>query len=108
MPMVFIETPIFTRALRETLSDEEYSTLQLRLIVDPEAGDLIPGSGGLRKIRVSSGGKGKRGGARVIYFLHPASQQCFLLLIYKKSALENPSLGQLKKIRTAIMQSFYE
>jgi putative transcriptional regulator len=60
--MRFVETPVFTRALLNLLSDDEYRSLQLALMLRPDAGDLIPGSGGLRKFRWSLAGKGKRGG----------------------------------------------
>lgn len=65
----FVETIWFTKRMSELLSEEEYSKLQWRLIEFPEAGDVIPGGGGIRKIRVSAKGKGTRGGARVIYYL---------------------------------------
>ena len=66
--MRFIETPIFTKELRKSLRDEEYRSLQLALILRPEQGDIIPGSGGLRKIRWGAKGKGKRGGCRIIFY----------------------------------------
>jgi hypothetical protein len=64
--MRFIETPIFTRAVDDLLDDEQYRSLQLALLLRPESGALIPGMGGLRKIRWSLKGKGKRGGCRII------------------------------------------
>jgi hypothetical protein len=64
--MRFIETSIFTEELQHLLEDEEYRALQLALLFRPEQGVLIPGSGGLRKIRWSQKGKGKRAGCRVI------------------------------------------
>jgi hypothetical protein len=72
----FLETPFFTRAITQLLHDSEYAALQGALIIDPEAGELIQGSGGLRKIRwqQSRRGKGKRGGIRVIYDLHNAGR----------------------------------
>jgi hypothetical protein len=103
--MVFIETPSFTRLLGEILTDEEYTAFQRQLLANPEAGALIPGTGGLRKLRASAGGKGKRGGARVIYFLNANSEHCYLLLIYKKNTLENPSPSQLRQLRIAMTQS---
>lgn len=82
--MIFIESPIFTADLLELLSDEEYSAFQRYLIANPEAGDVIQGAGGLRKVRWSAGGKGKSGGVRVIYFHVDELEQIRLLLIYKK------------------------
>ena len=66
--MIFIETPIFTADVQALLSDEEYARLQDYLVGHPDAGDVIVGTGGLRKIRWTSAGRGKRGGSRVIYF----------------------------------------
>jgi len=66
--MTFVETKLFTKLVQEYLSDDEYAALQQSLIVSPEAGDVIPGSGGVRKVRWSVAGRGKRGGIRVIYF----------------------------------------
>lgn len=66
--MIFIETPVFTAQIKALVSDEDHAALQCELTADPEAGDVIAGTGGLRKIRMAAKGKGKRGGARVIYF----------------------------------------
>ena len=64
----FIETKLFSRLVVEHLTDEEYSNLQNVLIENPEAWDLIPGSGGVRKLRWGLAGRGKRGGLRIIYY----------------------------------------
>lgn len=66
--MIFIETPIFTEDLAGLLSDDGYGEFQQYLADNPEAGDVIPDTGGMRKIRWGANGKGKRGGVRVIYF----------------------------------------
>ena len=66
--MVIIETSIFTKRVIELLEDDEYKELQLFLAANPESGDIIPGSQGLRKLRWKSQGKGKRGGSRIIYY----------------------------------------
>lgn len=66
--MELIETPTFTRQIRELLADDDYREFQSRLAANPELGALIKGSGGIRKIRVGLSGRGKRGGARVIYY----------------------------------------
>jgi len=66
--MVIIETSVFTRRITELLSDDEYRELQATLVERPKAGPVIPGSGGIRKLRWSASGRGKRGGARVIYY----------------------------------------
>jgi len=66
--MLIIETPIFTKRVKALLSDEEYRLLQNELVARPDAGKIIPESGGLRKIRWSGSGRGKRGGTRLIYY----------------------------------------
>jgi len=63
----FIETRLFTKLVVEYLSDEEYGALQRALMMDPDAGPVIPGSGGVRKLRWAAPGRGKRGGYRVVY-----------------------------------------
>ena len=68
----FVEAPLFTKLVGEYLTDEEYAALQAALAEDPELGDVIPGSGGVRKVRWGTRGRGKRGGVRVIYFVRPA------------------------------------
>jgi mRNA-degrading endonuclease RelE of RelBE toxin-antitoxin system len=66
--MVIIETPIFTRIIKEIMSDDEYRELQEALVNRPNSGDLIKKSGGLRKVRWKLQGRGKSGGIRVIYY----------------------------------------
>ena len=66
--MIFIETSVFTRRVKELIDEDAYTTLQNVLVVNPSAGDVIEGTGGVRKIRVAAKGHGKRGGARVIYY----------------------------------------
>ena len=78
--VVFLETPVFTRRIRELADDEDYRRLQVRLLLDPEAGDLIAGSGGLRKVRMAVRGRGKRGGARIIYYWIGSRSLIYLLL----------------------------
>jgi hypothetical protein len=65
--VIFIEAPGFTRLVYRHLSDDEYAALQWALVLRPEAGTIIPGSGGIRKLRWGKQGRGKRGGLRVIY-----------------------------------------
>jgi len=74
-PMVFIETPIFTKQVQELLNDEAYGRMQLCLATNPQMGDVIQGTGGLRKVRWSVADRGKRGGVRVIYFCVSADQR---------------------------------
>lgn len=73
--MVIIETPLFTRIIGELMSDDAYRQLQEALIQRPEKGDLIPGSGGLRKVRWKLEGQGQRGGVRIIYYCVATDEQ---------------------------------
>jgi hypothetical protein len=67
--MIFTESPAFSRKVYEVFTEEELIALEHRLVLSPDCGNLIPGAGGLRKVRVASGGKAKRGGSRVIYYV---------------------------------------
>jgi mRNA-degrading endonuclease RelE of RelBE toxin-antitoxin system len=87
--MVFVEFPNFTKRVAELLDDEEYRRLQAALIANPELGDLIRGTHGLRKARWSAKGRGKRGGVRVIYYWVTKRHQLLMLLIYPKSARDD-------------------
>jgi mRNA-degrading endonuclease RelE of RelBE toxin-antitoxin system len=98
----FIETRLFTRLVQEYLSDEEYLALQEFLAAHPEAGEVIPGSGGVRKIRWGGKRRGKRGGYRVIYFARLAQGQIWMLTIYPKSVTENIPAHRLRQIRKEI------
>ncbi len=94
--MEIIETPIFTGKINEILSDDEYRRLQWELAVNPEAGALIPGCHGLRKLRWAIPGKGKRGGLRIIYYWYTQDEKIYMLLPYKKSKQEELTKKQLK------------
>ena len=98
----FIETKLFSRLVAEYMSDEQYSNLQNALIKDPEAGDLIPGSGGVRKLRWGVAGRGKRGGIRVIYYARTRQGQIWMLTLYAKNVMENISANVLRKIKEEI------
>lgn len=82
--MVFVETPIFTADVQALLSDKDYAALQRHLVSQPDAGDVIAGTGGLRKVRWTTAGRGKRGGTRVIYYHVVAQAQIRMILIYRK------------------------
>ena len=94
--MEFIETDVFTKRIQEILSDEEYGYLQADLIKRPEAGALIRGGKGLRKLRWAAVGKGKRGGVRIIYYFYSSRQQVYMIYPFKKSNQADLTPEQLK------------
>ena len=98
----FVEAPSFTDHLPDVLSDEEYRRFQGYLSSVPEAGIVIPGLRGLRKIRVAVKGRGKRGGARVIYLHLPKAGIIFLFAIYTKNDIADLSSEQKKRLLTAV------
>ncbi len=100
--MLFIETPTFTKLLTNLINDDSYSKLQETLTLNPDVVDLIHGSGGLRKIRWSLPGKGKRGGVRVIYYWKTEKEQIIFLLIYPKSVQDNLTNKQLKILKQIV------
>lgn len=97
--MIFIETPIFTEDLHELLNDDEYKAFQQHLAENPTAGDVIQRTGGLRKVRWSANGKGKRGGVRVIYYYITAASQIRLLVIYRKGLKDDLTDDEKKELR---------
>ena len=96
--MLFVETSLFSKALPDYLSDENYRALQNHLIERPHARAIIQRSGGVRKVRWAAGGKGKSGGLRVIYYWLKAEDQIFLLTLYAKGEKEDLGAGELKRI----------
>jgi mRNA-degrading endonuclease RelE of RelBE toxin-antitoxin system len=104
--MLIVETPVFTRRVLKLLSDEKYRLLQQVLVADPEAGDLIRHSGGLRKIRWSVAGRGKRGGVRVIYYWVPDRATILMLLMYGKNEQDDLTPKQLRILRNLIEEEF--
>ena len=98
----FVETKLFTRLVRELLTDDEYALLQQALIDDPEAGNVIPGSGGVRKVRWGVSGRGKRGGLRVIYYLRTRQGQIWMLTLYPKNVAESIPANVLRQIKDEI------
>jgi hypothetical protein len=104
--MHFIETSIFTRQVITLLTDDEYRELQVALSIHPESGVIIPRSGGLRKIRWSMAGRGKRGGVRAIYYWIVAKDQILMLFLYSKNEKDDLTPTQLKVLREAVEKEF--
>jgi len=98
----FIETRLFTRLVQDYLSDEDYSRLQSQLIENPEAGAVIRGSGGVRKLRWAAAGRGKSGGYRVIYFVRRSNGIIWMLTMYPKNVADSIPGHVLKQIREEI------
>lgn len=101
--VVFVETPIFTRRIQQHLSDEDYARLQAFLAERPDGGDLIKGSGGMRKLRWAGSGRGKRGGLRIIYYWWVAKDRISLLLIYPKNEQDDLTAEQLKLLKIQLL-----
>jgi hypothetical protein len=97
--MILIESTVFTRQVKELLTEEEYARLQWHLALYPKAGDVIQGTGSLRKVRWASGTGGKSGGVRVIYCHVTSEHQIRLLLIYRKGVKDDLSGAEKKVLR---------
>jgi hypothetical protein len=106
MKALFVELPAFERYRQEYLSDEAYRGLQNELLKAPEAGDVIMGTGGLRKIRHGDPqrGKGKRGGLRVIYFWWESQRQFWLFTLYDKSDMDDLSPKDRAALKAMLKQ----
>jgi len=100
--MEFIEAIAFTKYIYDYLSDEEYLGLQSFLLQYPESGKIVPGSGGVRKIRWAMSWKGKSGGVRVIYYFKRQDDEIWLLTIYSKNEIENIPAHVLRQIAKEI------
>jgi len=85
----FIESSVFQRVLPAYLNDDEYSELQQYLIQNPDIGEIVPGSGGVRKVRWARAGAGKRGGLRIIYFVRYRPNEFWMLTLYAKAKQDN-------------------
>jgi len=104
--MKFVETAVFTRIVKSALPDDDYRTLQTVLLLRPEQGALIPGTGGLRKIRWGGKGHGKRGGYRVIYYWDRESETFYMLYLYPKNEQEDLTDRQAKLLSQLVRKEF--
>lgn len=99
MKGIFVESILFEKRRATLIDDEEFSRLQASLLTDPKMGDVMQGTGGLRKCRLAAKGHGKRGGARVIYYYLDEKQRFYLLLIYAKNEYSDLNTEQRKQLK---------
>lgn len=101
MKALFVELPAFAKYRADYLDDEGFRGLQQSMLKNPEAGDVIEGTGGLRKLRHGDQrrGKGKRGGLRVIYYWWDGGRQFWLFTLYDKDEMENLSADEKKVLK---------
>lgn len=96
------ETPLFLRQAKDVWEESEREEFVNFIARHPEAGDVIPDTGGVRKVRWSRAGTGKRGGARVIYFYHDADHPLYLLMVYAKARQENLTPDEKRAVRKLV------
>lgn len=101
MKALFVELPAFSRYREDYLDDERFRELQKSMLKNPEAGDVIEGTGGLRKLRHGDPrrGKGKRGGLRVIYYWWDGARQFWLFTLYDKDEMDNLSSDEKRALK---------
>ncbi len=97
-PITVFETNMFERAAAKIWSEDERTALVDYVARNPEAGDVIPGTGGVRKLRWGRAGSGKRGGARLIYFYHDMDRPLYLLLAYAKAQASDMSADEKRAV----------
>ncbi|CAD6365813.1 addiction module toxin RelE [Shewanella xiamenensis] len=97
----FVETSIFTRQIKELATDDELKDLQAELIAQPDKGDIIKGTGGLRKVRMAVGNKGKSGSIRVLYVL-ALVDKIYLVLAYPKSVKDSLTAEEKAKLKQIV------
>lgn len=100
--LTFIELPTFAKYREDYLDDAEFTALQRHLLRQPDAGAVVPGSGGVRKLRWTRAGMGKRGGLRIIYYVQDGKGRIWLVMLYAKSARDNIAAETLRQYREAI------
>ena len=97
---------MFTRRITDALSDDDYRLVQEALLRRPEQGDLIEGTGGVRKLRWREAGRGKRGGLRVLYYWHAEREILLMLFLYRKSEQKDLTADQKRILAKAVQQEF--
>jgi len=102
--MKFIETSIFTKIILNLITDDSYRTFQSSLMFRPDAGSVIVGSGGLRKIRWKLPGKGKRGSIRIIYYWDPP-ETIYMIFAYQKTVQKDLTTEQIKLLRKLVEEN---
>ena len=102
--MEFVEAPAFTRHLPDYLDDDDYKEVQARLAANPDLGDLMPGTGGFRKVRWADArrGKGRRGGLRIIYYHFKSDSQIWLVTLYDKNEASDLTVKEKKALKASI------
>jgi hypothetical protein len=103
--MLFVELPPFVAFRERYWTDEELAAVQAFLLATPGAGDLIPGSGGLRKLRWSALQRGKQGGARIIYYWHDAMERIYLIYGYTKNRRDDLTKAQVRVMRKLVQEA---
>lgn len=109
VPISVVETPEFLSATRKLMTDDERALLVDYLAYNPTSGDLVPGTGGVRKLRWGLEGRGKRGGARVVYFHHDAGMPVFALTAYAKNEradLSQQDRNDFRQLTALLVESF--
>lgn len=106
--MLFVETSAFTKHLPVHLSDDSYAALQALLAARPNGGAVIRGSGGIRKLRWGSKGRGKRGGIRIIYYWCVPEARIYLLTLYGKEVRDDLTPGELAAWRRVVEEIEHE
>jgi hypothetical protein len=100
--MVIVETTVFTKLIQELMSDDDYKDLQEALVNRPDLGDVIKGSGGIRKVRWKLEGTGKSGGVRVIYYWVVNDEHIRMLYVYPKGKQANLTKAQLAQLKAIV------
>lgn len=108
MKSVFIESTIFSKLRAQYLNDDEFRLLQAELMLFPEHGMMIQGTGGLRKIRVANKGRGKRRSIRVIYYYRDSNSHFYLLTLYCKSEVADLTRQQKQQLKQFMMEWCHE